>query len=189
MTNYTDFQFFADEKIPDQIADLRSVTVRARSPNSAANVWMRVTGIARFDTDPDWEKPYGWHRGIVAITIASLPFSTGDALTESAATGTFRVLDRDELDEPNASEKDNFGIAIDSVGSVSLSGGNVLNVTYQVAYKSDCWLTSVGFGLDLMIYRPAFDTFGGPPPPDAPPWALAAAIRGAFADAFRNYGP
>jgi len=182
MSDYTDFHYAANE-----ITDLRSVTVRARSPNSAANVWMRVTGLARFDYDPDWEHPYGWHRGIVAISIPSLPFSTGDALAESAATGTFRVVDRDELDEPNASEKDNFGIAIDGVVSVILSG-DLLNVIYQVAFKSDCWLTAIGFSLDLMIYRPAFDTFGGPEPPSAPSWALAAAIQGAFAEAFRRYG-
>ena len=162
MSDYNEFHWTADGGVfPDLIGDLRWVSVPARSASSPANLWVRVTGLARFDFDPEWaDDPDAWHRGQLGIVIPGGALSSGDVLTESAATGGFRVMKRDE-----EGPTDDFGIAIDGIASVSVSPAGFLNLALLVGFKGDCWLQAVSFALDLMIYRPSLDNFTPPAPP------------------------
>jgi hypothetical protein len=165
MSDYTQFDETADGSLfPDVIRDLRWVSVPARSPNSAGNLWVRVTGLARFDIDPVWsDDELGWHRGELGIVIPTSALNSGDVNTASAATGSFRVMKRDEGDALDS--VDDFGIAIDGIANIGVSPSGFLNIALQVGYKGDCWLLAVSFSLDLLVYRPSLDNVAPPSTP------------------------
>jgi hypothetical protein len=176
-----EFPFVSDGTLfPDVVRDVGWVSVPARSRESAANLWVRVAGLARFDVDPQWDDddPSGWKEGQLVIIVPNSPqgLSLGDVITAYAATGSFRVMKRDE-----EGSTDDFGIAIDGVSNVGISASGCLTVTLQAGYKGDCWLLAVTFGVDLLVYRPSLDNVAPPAPPH---WTFGEMVRQALQDAF-----
>jgi hypothetical protein len=162
VNDYTGFQETADgTRFPDRVVNVQKVEVPARSLSGPANLYLRVTGTANFDLDPDLME--GWRRGTLAVVCseATTPsghvplFGPDDTVLEASATAALRALLHEE-----EGPTDDWGIALDGVSSVTADArSGALVVSIQTAYRGDAWVKRVGFAADFAIHRPALDNF------------------------------
>ena len=144
----------------DAIANFQTCSFPARSTRTAANLYARITGIAEFMVDPDWED-YEWHRGTITFETTQPVLIDGDKLLEWVVWAGLREISRDEAGGINPNN--DFALAIDSVEPVinSSFGGDKpfgnLTFTLNAAYKGDIWMEEISFSADLLIYRPTLD--------------------------------
>ena len=154
MSDYTEFHWTADGTVfPDMISEFLQIQLAVRSPSGPANLYVRTTGIAHFDIDPDWESADRWHRGMLGIVTPIAVLQPGDAIMDHCATACFRLVHREEEGPSNI-----FGIALDEVASVNSSAGN-LTMAIKAAYHGDVWVPAVAFAINLLVYRPSLDNF------------------------------
>ena len=177
---YTDFQWAGG------ITNFQTWSLQVRSSRTVANFYIRITGIAQFPGDPRWDDrgmdEYAWHSGTLLITTPPIfEMESGDRLVEYCATAGFRELDRDE--NPNVASTDDFGMALDEVPSVVISGPQMLTMTINAAYKGDAWAPDISFTVDFLVYRPDFDGKDVEPPP--PNTKFEHRIGALIADAVR----
>jgi hypothetical protein len=154
-----DVTFTADgTRGPDQVTNFQLWWVPARSTRSAANLYIRVAGIAHFDVDPVWDldDPLQWYSAGLVIVTPQAVLAPGDALLESAVFAGFRQITRHE-----EGSTDDFGVAVDAVASVSPSPMGNITIGLDAGYKGDAWVPSVTFAADLLVYRPSFDNPDG----------------------------
>lgn len=148
----------------DAVVNFQTCSFPARSTRTAANLYMRITGIADFNVDPDWEDDaLAWHRGTMTFETPQPVLQPGDALLEFALSAGFRQI---------TSDTRSFGIALDATepGQVVAFGptkqSGTLTFVVDAAYKGDAWIPDISFAADLLIYRPTLDN---PPPMRAHP--------------------
>jgi hypothetical protein len=140
--------------IADSVSNWQVFSLPARSVASAANVYIRIVGIAQFPGDPIWDDddPSGWKPVTLLINTPAVLQST-DVLVEYCATAGFRRLDRDE-----EGSTDDFGMALNEVTHVEPTGSGIVTLTVNAAYKGDAWAPGVSFTADLLVYRESLDS-------------------------------
>jgi hypothetical protein len=157
----------------DSVSNFQVWSLPARSVASAANLYVRITGIANFPGDPGWDDddPSGWKTGSLLVNTPVVLQPT-DLLIEHCITAGFRRLDRDE-----EGSTDDFGMALDEVPGIEVAGSGNLTLTISVGYKGDVWTPGVSFAADLLVYREALDGQPvSPPPPSRLDLLLAALV-------------
>ena len=131
--SYTDFAWGSVGNGDGQLTSSYRLELPVHALGSPGNLWVRVTGIAQaVRSDPPWGDDPPVLRGVISASTDPI-FEVEDKLIAACATAGFARMDRDENGFGNS---DDWGMALDEIASVELSGGRITLVVHA-GYQGD----------------------------------------------------